>query len=136
MTCCQISQAECNTRIDYSNIIIEDRILPFVFELDLDLSVLNPSAGENQRFCYKVTGVGENISTYVSLSHWVLSLCPGITLEQITNIEVTIGDEKQTWGFPDKTDSPELGFLPNSQYYSKSHNSSFIKPLFAPSTFA
>lgn len=96
MTCCQISQAECNTRIDYSNIIIEDRILPFVFELDLDLSVLNPSAGENQRFCYKVTGVGENISTYVSLSHWVLSLCPGITLEQITNIEVTIGDEKQT----------------------------------------
>ncbi|HPF20697.1 MAG TPA: hypothetical protein PLC88_05095 [Syntrophomonas sp.] len=97
MPCCQDSQAECNNRIDYSNIIIGgERILPFVFELDLDLSVLNPPAGENQRFCYRVTGVGENISTYVSLSHWVLSLCPSITLEQIANVSVTIGDEQQT----------------------------------------
>ncbi len=96
MPCCQVASMECNTNIDYSEIIIGDRIIPFVFELDMDLSILNPPVGQNQRFCYRVTGVGENISTYVSLSHWVLSLCPSITLEQITNVEVTIGGVEQT----------------------------------------
>ncbi len=91
MSCCQDTQADCSNRIDYSEIIIGDRIIPFVFELDLDLSILTPAEGQNQRFCYRVTGVGENISTFVSLSHWVLSLCPEITRNQITNIEVTIG---------------------------------------------
>ena len=33
------------------------------------------------------------------------------------------------WGFSDKTDSPELGFLTKSQFYSESHNSSFLSRL-------
>lgn len=96
MSCCQVAPTDCTNQIDYSPIILGDRILPFQFELDLDLSILDPPAGQNQRFCYRVTGVGENISTYVSLSHWVLSLCPNITLDQITNVEVTIGGIPQT----------------------------------------
>lgn len=89
---CPVPVQDCNNFIDYSAIIINDeRILPFQFQLDPDLSVLNPEPGENQRFCYRVTGVGEDNSTYVDLSHWVLSLCPNITLDQIVNVEVTIG---------------------------------------------
>lgn len=95
MSCCQDAQPECNTQIDYSQIVIGERILPYVFELDLALSILNPAPGQNQRFCYRVTGVGEDISTFVTLSHWVLSLCPEITLDQITNVEVTIGGVPQ-----------------------------------------
>ena len=93
---CKTSRMGCNTQIDYSKLILGERILPFVFELDLNLSVLDPAEGQNQRFCYRVTGVGENISTYVSLVHWVLSLCPNIRFDQIVNIEVTIGEEKKT----------------------------------------
>ena len=96
MSCYQVTQLECNPQIDYSTIIIGDRIIPYTFELDQNLSVLNPAPGQNQRFCYIVTGVGSNITTFVSLSHWVLSLCPDITLDQITNIEVTIGGVPQT----------------------------------------
>lgn len=90
------SQEECDFQIDYSSIIIGERIIPFKFELDLALSVLNPPPGENQRFCYRVTGVGENISTFQSLSHWVLALNPDITLSQITNVQVIIGGVPQT----------------------------------------
>lgn len=96
MPCCQAFATGCSTSIDYSNIIIGERILPFVFELDMNSSVLNPSAGENQRFCYNVIGVGENISTYVSLSHWVLALCPNITIDQVANVKVVIGGVEQT----------------------------------------
>lgn len=96
MSCCKTSPKGCNMQIDYSKIILGERILPFIFELDMNLSLLDPVVGHNQRFCYRVTGVGENISTYVSLVHWVLSLCPNIKLDQIVNIEVTIGEEKQT----------------------------------------
>lgn len=92
---CPVPAPICDNFIDYSNIIIDERILPFQFELDPDLSVLNPPAGENQRFCYRVTGVGEDNSTYVDLSHWVLSLCPTITRDQIVNISVTIGGVPQ-----------------------------------------
>lgn len=96
MSCCNVPVQDCDNRIDYSPIVIGERILPYVFELDPDLSVLDPPEGQNQRFCYRVTGVGENISTFVSLSHWVLALCPSITLDQITNVEVTIGGIPQT----------------------------------------
>lgn len=95
MSCCH-AQEECNYKIDYSTVIIRERIVPFQFELDLAMSILNPPAGQNQRFCYRVTGVGENISTFQSLSHWVLSLNPDITLSQITNVHVTIGGIPQT----------------------------------------
>ena len=101
---CPVPAPICDNFIDYSNIIIDERILPFQFELDPDLSVLNPPAGENQRFCYRVTGVGEDNSTYVDLSHWVLSLCPTITRDQIVNISVTIGgvlkrSMTKTWNY-------------------------------------
>ncbi len=87
---------ECTNVIDYSSVLIGDSILPFVFELDLDLSILDPPAGQNQRWCYRVTGVGEDTQQYIDLSHWVLSLCPTITLDQITNVQVTIGGVPQT----------------------------------------
>ncbi|MGI6434012.1 MAG: hypothetical protein ACOX0F_01400 [Syntrophomonadaceae bacterium] len=90
------AQLTCNTRIDYSTVTIGDRIIPFIVELDAALSNLTPGPGENQRFCYRLTGVGENISTYVSLSHWVLGICPHITLDQITNVTVIIDTEEQT----------------------------------------
>lgn len=94
MSCC--NKEECDYQIDYSLITLGDRIVPFKFELDLALSILNPPAGQNQRFCYRVTGVGDNNSTYQSLSHWVLALSPQITLSQITNVQVTIGGVPQT----------------------------------------
>jgi hypothetical protein len=89
-------QEECDYQIDYSTIIIGERIIPFRFELDLALSVINPPEGKNQRFCYRVTGVGDDDSTYQSLSHWILSLNPDITLSQIKNVRVTIGGVPQT----------------------------------------
>lgn len=92
----RVAQLACNTRIDYSTVIIGDRIIPFIVELDAALSNLTPGPGENQRFCYRLTGVGQNNSTYVSLSHWVLGICPHITLDQITNVTVTIDGEEQT----------------------------------------
>lgn len=95
MTCCNVPE-ECNYQIDYSTILIGERIIPFRFELDLATSILNPPAGQNQRFCYRVTGVGDNNSTNQSLSHWVLSINPQITLSQITNVQVTIGGVPQT----------------------------------------
>jgi hypothetical protein len=101
MSCCDCRAEsdypeECDYQIDYSTVTIEDRIIPFKFELDLALSMLDPPPGQNQRFCYRVTGVGENISTYQSLSHWVLSLNPDISLSQITNVQVIVGGVPQT----------------------------------------
>jgi len=56
-----------------------------------------------------------------------------------TSRKITIKASKDfnrsVWGFPDKTDSLELGFLTKSQFYSKSHNSSFFKPPFALNSF-
>lgn len=93
---CPVPIEGCSNTIDYSTVILGERILPFVFELDTNLSILNPDLGQNQRFCYRVTGVGADNSTFVDLSHWVLSLCPNITRDQITNIEVSIGGIPQT----------------------------------------
>lgn len=93
---CPVPVPLCDNFVDYSTILInEKRILPFQFQLDSDLSVLNPAPGENQRFCYRVTGVGKHGSTYVDLSYWVLSLCPTITWDQIVNISVIIGGVPQ-----------------------------------------
>ncbi len=85
----------CNTIIDYSQIIGE-RILPFTIELDLNNSVLNPPIGENQRFCYIVKGIGNDISIYADLSHLVLSICDQITESEIVNITVTINGVVKT----------------------------------------
>ncbi len=73
----------------------------------MSLSILDPPSDQNQRFCYRITGVGEDISTYIDLSHWVLAICPEITREQITNISVTINDTPQ-----EITDENVVLFIP------------------------
>ncbi|WP_235228097.1 hypothetical protein [Oscillibacter valericigenes] len=58
-------------------------------------SVLDPSAGENQRFCYDVVAVGEDSSLYADLSHLVLGICNEIPAEEIVNITVAINGVAQ-----------------------------------------
>lgn len=48
----------CNYQIDYST-ISGDRILPFVFSLNVEDSVFYPAEGEYQKFCYEIMGVGQ-----------------------------------------------------------------------------
>lgn len=94
---CSCSQARipaCNLEIDYSTVPGE-RILPFQISLNLDDSVLNPSVGQNQRFCYDIVAVGEDISLYADLSHLVLGICDEIPAEEIANITVVINDVPQ-----------------------------------------
>lgn len=88
-------QQQCNLTIDYSEVIVEGRILPFVFELDLAASNLDPDPGENQRFCYNITGVGEDTSDFADLSHFVLIVCEDITEDQLENVTVVIDGEEQ-----------------------------------------
>ncbi|MDD2215684.1 MAG: hypothetical protein PHR60_08500 [Eubacteriales bacterium] len=107
------AQLPCNTLIDYSE-IIGDRVLPFVMELDLEDSVLNPEPGENQRFCYTITGVGFDSQLYADLSHLVIGICDEIPESQITNVTVFIDGQKQQVEFGQggnvelrTTDSPD-----------------------------
>jgi hypothetical protein len=79
----------CNTTIDYST-VPGDETVPFTFELDLDSSILTPPPGVFQKFCYTVTGVGEDVDTQKDLSHWVLVLCEDITEEQIVTDTITV----------------------------------------------
>ena len=83
----QVAQLPCNTEIDFSQVMVVPR-LPFVFELDLVASDLDPGPGENQRFCYNVTGVGEDTSEFADLSHFVLGICDEIPKGQIVNVTV------------------------------------------------
>lgn len=92
--------AACNTEVDYSQ-VPGDRVLPFVMTLNMTDSILNPSAGQNQRFCYDLVGVGTDTSTYADLSHFVLNICDQIPAEQITNITVTIDGVPQEVTFGD-----------------------------------
>lgn len=71
-------------------------MLPFVFELDLTASNLDPGPGQNQRFCYKVTGVDNGRCHSADLSHFVLGICDRISENQVTNISVTINGMDQT----------------------------------------
>lgn len=85
----KIQQVEqCNTSINYSSTIVDDRILPFLIELDVAASNLDPGPGESQRFCYNISGEGLDNSTYADLSHFVLSICDEITEDEIENITV------------------------------------------------
>lgn len=83
----QVVELPCNREIDYSQ-VQGDRILPFKFELDVPASNLFPGPGENQRFCYNVTGVGEGGPQEADLSHFVLGICDEIPADQIVNITV------------------------------------------------
>lgn len=89
----------CNNRIDYSNFPGE-RILPFVFSLNTEESILTPSGDEYQKFCYDIVGVGEDTSEYADLSHFLLGICSAITQNDIVDITVSINDESQKviWG--------------------------------------
>lgn len=90
---------ECSYQIDYSALPGE-RILPFTVSLDIENSVLSPSEGEFQRFCYLIKGVGQDSSKYADLSHFLLDICHKITREDIKEITVSINDDPQTiiWG--------------------------------------
>lgn len=94
-----ITNLTCNRQIDYST-IPNDRILPFIISLNTANSVLSPSEGEYQKFCYDIIGVGENNSQYADLSHFLLGICSSITQDDIADIMVSINDEPQTilWG--------------------------------------
>lgn len=93
-SCNQVRTPACNLEVDYSTFPGE-RILPFQISLNLTDSVLAPSAGENQRFCYDVVAVGKDNSMYADLSHLVLGICDTIPTEEIVNITVTINDVAQ-----------------------------------------
>ena len=93
-SCNQARTPACNLEIDYSTVPGE-RILPFQISLDLTDSILDPSVGENQRFCYDVVAVGEDSSLYADLSHLVLGICDEIPAEEIVNITVAINGVTQ-----------------------------------------
>ena len=65
--------ARCNYQVDYST-VSGDRVLPFVFSLNVEDSILEPVTGQYQRFCYDISGVGEDTSQYADLSHFLLVL--------------------------------------------------------------
>ena len=72
----------CNYQVDYSTITGE-RILPFVFSLNMDDSILYPSEGEYQKFCYDITAVGQDTSQYADLSHFLFGICNTITQDDM-----------------------------------------------------
>ena len=94
---CSCNQARipaCNSEIDYSTVPVE-RVLPFQISLNLTDSILDPSVGENQRFCYDVVAVGKDIPRDTDLSHLVLGICNEILAEEIANITVVINGMEQ-----------------------------------------
>lgn len=99
-SCNQARSSACNLEIDYST-IPGDRILPFQVSLNLIDSNLDPAVGENQRFCYDVVAVGEDIPLFADLSHLVLGICDEIPVDQIVNISVIINDVPQDVVFGD-----------------------------------
>lgn len=101
MACTQIGTSlPCNLQIDYS-LVPGDRILPFQITLNLADSVLNPTPGQNQTFCYDILGVGSDTSAFADLSHLVLDICDQIPAAQIQNITVVIDGVPQTVVFGD-----------------------------------
>ena len=79
----------CLNEIDYSTVPAPRRV-PFTFVLDEEESNLFPDVGENQRFCYRIAGVGSDVPTDADLSHFVLVACPSLTLEDIVSAQVVI----------------------------------------------
>lgn len=93
-SCNWAGTSACNLEIDYSTVPSE-RILPFQISLNLTDSILEPSVGENQRFCYDVLAVGKDSSAYADLSHLVFGICDEIPVEEIVNITVAINAAAQ-----------------------------------------
>lgn len=94
-----IANSTCSYQVDYST-IPGNPILPFVFSLNMEDSILFPSEGEYQKFCYDIIGVGEDTSEYADLSHFLLGICNTITQNDIVEITVLINGDSQTvdWG--------------------------------------
>lgn len=93
-SCNQARTPACNLEVDYSTVPGE-RLLPFQVSLNLSDSILTPSAGQNQRFCYDVLAVGRDSSLYADLSHLVFGICDKIPAEEIVNITVAINAAAQ-----------------------------------------
>lgn len=89
----------CSNQANYS-LISGERILPFIFSLNMEDSVLYPPEGEYQKFCYDVTAVGEDTSRYADLSHFLLNICADIRQEDIEAVTVVIDGTAQeaVWG--------------------------------------
>ncbi len=90
----QLKQAFCELEIDYSE-MPDMVIFPFLIQLDLENSILIPVPGQNQRFCYIISGIGEDTPLYTDLSHLVFSICDQIVASQIVNISVFIDGLEQ-----------------------------------------
>ncbi|WP_193726008.1 hypothetical protein [Anaerosacchariphilus polymeriproducens] len=84
-----VTRQECSNTVDYST-VIGDVILPFRFTLNLEDSILFPEAGELQKFCYDIVGVGEDTSEFGDLSHFLFGICENITLDTIASVTVVI----------------------------------------------
>ena len=82
----KILQEQCNPEADYSGTDV-----PVIVAVAPG-TITDPGPGELQTFCYTVTQVSEPFG----LSHWLLGICPTITLDDIVNISVFIDDEEQT----------------------------------------
>lgn len=89
----------CSKTADYSKVAGE-KILPFVFALNEEDSLLNPGEGEHQKFCYDVVGVGQNNPKQVNLSHFVLGICEEIKKEDILSVTVVVNGlpKEIRWG--------------------------------------
>lgn len=94
-----IAKTTCNNQINYST-VQGNRILPFLFALNLDKSILYPNEGQYQKFCYEITGIGQDTSEYADLSHFLFGVCDTITQKEIAEISVIINNEPQIviWG--------------------------------------
>lgn len=98
----------CNTSVDYSNDSSGGRILPFKITLTAD-SVLSPSEGERQKFCYDIEATGRDTSEFADLSHFLLGICPDITQADFHSVTVKINDVPKTvvWGSNVEIRTPE-----------------------------
>lgn len=94
-----MANTTCSNSVDFSQ-VQGQRILPFKFTLNLEDSVLYPEAGEKQKFCYDVEGVGQDTSAYADLSHFLFGICENITQEDIQAITVVVDGVSQNviWG--------------------------------------
>lgn len=84
----------CDLAADYSR-ADSTPVLPFLITLNLTDSRLTPAAGENQRFCYDVTGVGRAGEDYADLDRLILGVCEEITAADIAAVTVIVDGQEQ-----------------------------------------
>jgi hypothetical protein len=89
----------CIYEADYS-LVTGDHVFPYVFSLNLDQSVLSPSAGQYQTFCYDIVGVAKEESEVSAMEYFLLGICPSISRTDIAAVAVSVNGEAQTvvWG--------------------------------------